>query len=247
MSGHSRWANIKHKKAKSDAKKGRVFTKVIKEVMVAAKMGGGDMSANPRLRTAIENARAENVPADNINRAIKKGTGELEDVNYEEFFYEGYGAGGTAVLVLIMTDNRNRTASEVRYTFAKYGGRLAESGSVSWMFEKKGMFTFDMSSITEEKLMEAAIDAGAEDVITNTEDNVFEVYTAPPDFHSVKGTFDKKGMKYTIAEVSMIPKNTVRLEGKDAVNVIRLMEELEDLEDVQNVYANFDIPPQDME
>ncbi|MBI5892792.1 MAG: YebC/PmpR family DNA-binding transcriptional regulator [Deltaproteobacteria bacterium] len=247
MSGHSRWANIKHKKAKSDAKKGKAFTKLIKEVMVAAKMGGGDPSANPRLRTSIDKARAENVPSDNIERAIKKGAGELENVNYEEFFYEGYGAGGAAVLVLVMTDNRNRTASEVRHTFAQYSGRMGEVGSVAWMFEKKGMFTFDMSIIAEDKLMEAALDAGAEDVITNDEDKVFEVYTAPSDFHSVKDAFDKKGIKYTLAEISMIPKNTVKLEGKEANQVIRLMEELEDLDDVQSVYANFDIPAQEME
>lgn len=247
MSGHSRWANIKHKKAKSDAKKGKVFTKLIKEVMVAAKMGGGDPAANPRLRTAIDNARGENVPSDNIERAIKKGAGELESVNYEEFFYEGYGAGGAAVLALVMTDNRNRTASEVRHTFAQYNGRMGEVGSVAWMFEKKGMFTFDMSTITEDKLMEAALDAGAEDVITNEDDKVFEVYAAPTDFHSVKDAFDKKGIKYTLAEISMIPKNTVRLEGKEANQVIRLMEELEDLDDVQSVYANFDIPAQEME
>lgn len=246
MSGHSRWANIKHKKAKSDAKKGKVFTKLIKEVMVAAKMGGADPSANPRLRTAIDKARGENVPSDNIERAIKKGAGELESVNYEEFFYEGYGAGGAAILVLVMTDNRNRTASEVRHTFAQYNGRMGEAGSVAWMFEKKGMFAFDMSAVTEDKLMEAALDAGAEDVITNDEDKVFEVYTAPSDFHSVKDAFDKKGIKYTLAEISMIPKNTVRLEGKEANQVIRLMEELEDLDDVQSVYANFDIPAEEM-
>lgn len=246
MSGHSRWANIKHKKAKSDAKKGKVFTKLIKEVMVAAKMGGGDPSASPRLRTAIDKAKGENVPSDNIERAIKKGAGELEGVNYEEFFYEGYGAGGAAVLVLVMTDNRNRTASEVRHTFAQYNGRMGEAGSVAWMFEKKGMFTFDMSIIAEDKLMEAALDAGAEDVITNDEDKVFEVYTAPSYFHSVKDAFDKKGIKYTLAEISMIPKNTVRLEGKEANQVIRLMEELEDLDDVQSVYANFDIPSQEI-
>src|SRR3989337_2982424 len=251
MAGHSRWANIKHKKAKSDAKKGKVFTKLIKEVIVAAKMGGGDPDGNPRLRMAIDKAKSNNVPSDNIDRAIKKGAGELEGVHYEEFFYEGYGHGGVAVLVEVATDNRNRTAGEVRSVFTKGGGRFGESGSVAWMFEKKGMFTFDMSSITEDKLMEIAIDAGAEDVITNNEDKVFEVYTAATDFHKVKEIFDAstsgRGLKYTLAEISMIPKNTIRVEGKDAVQVLRLMEELEELDDVQNVYANFDISQEEME
>jgi len=241
MSGHSRWANIKHKKAKSDTKKGKVFTKLIKEIMVAAKMGS-DPSGNPRLRTAIDKAKAENVPSDNIDRAIKKGAGEIENVNYEEFFYEGYGPGGVAVLVSVMTDNKNRTAGEVRHAFTKHGGRLAAAGSVVWMFEKKGMFTFDMSSITEDKLMETALEGGAEDVIINYEDKVFEVYTSPLDFHSVKDVFDKKGVKYTLAEISMIPKNTVILEGKEIERTLKLMEELEDLDDVQDVYANLDIP-----
>ncbi|MBI5682600.1 MAG: YebC/PmpR family DNA-binding transcriptional regulator [Deltaproteobacteria bacterium] len=241
MSGHSRWANIKHKKAKSDVRKGKVFTKLIREIMVAAKTGS-DPSGNPRLRTAIDKAKAENVPSDNIDKAIKKGTGELEDVNYEEFFYEGYGPGGIAVLVLVMTENKNRTAGEVRHAFTAHNGRLAEAGSVVWMFDKKGMLTFDMSSISEDKLMEMALDAGAEDVITNDEDKVFEVYASPSDFHSVKDIFDKKGIKYTVAEISMIPKNNIKLEGKEAQQILRLMEELEDLDDVQNVYANFDIP-----
>lgn len=247
MSGHSRWANIKHKKAKSDAKRGKVFTKLIKEIIVAAKMGGGDPDGNPRLRTAIDKAKASNVPSDNIERAVKKGAGELEGVNYEEFFYEGYGPAGVAMLVAVATDNRNRTAGEVRSVFTKGGGRLGESGSVAWMFEKKGMFTFATDSVAEDKLMEIAIDAGAEDVITNNEDKVFEVYTAAADFHKVKEIFDAKGLKYTLAEINMIPKNTVLVEGKDAQHVLRLMEELEDLDDVQNVYANFDMPQEEMD
>ncbi|MBI3399130.1 MAG: YebC/PmpR family DNA-binding transcriptional regulator [Deltaproteobacteria bacterium] len=247
MSGHSRWANIKHKKAKSDAKKGKVFTKLIKEVIVAAKMGGGDPDGNPRLRTAIDKAKASNVPSDNIERAVKKGAGEMDGIHYEEHVYEGYGPGGIAVLVSVTTDNKNRTASDVRHIFTKGGGRLGESGSVAWMFEKKGLFTFDMDSVSEDKLMEIAIEAGAEDVITNSEDRVFEVYSAANDFHKVKEIFDAKGLKYTFAEISMIPKNTIRVEGRDAQHVLRLLEELEELDDVQNVYANFDIPQEEME
>lgn len=247
MSGHSRWANIKHKKAKSDVKKGKAFTKLIKEVIVAAKMGGGDPDGNPRLRTAIDKAKASNVPSDNIERAVKKGAGELEGVQYEEFFYEGYGPGGVALLVSVATDNRNRTAGDVRHIFTKCHGRLGESGSVAWMFEKKGMFVFDMGSVSEDKLMEIALEAGADDVITNNEDKVFEVYTAAADFHKVKEIFDAKGMKYILSEISMIPKNIVRVEGKDAAQVLRLMEEIEDHDDVQAVYANFDIPKEEME
>lgn len=247
MSGHSRWANIKHKKAKSDAQKGKAFTKLVKEVIVAAKIGGGDSNGNPRLRTAIDKARASNVPSDNIERAIKKGARELEGVNYEEHVYEGYGPGGVAVLVSVTTDNKNRTAGDIRHTFTKCGGRLGESGSVAWMFEKKGMFTFDMDSISEEKLIEIAIEAGAEDILTNNEDRVFEVYTAHMDFHKVKEVFDAKGIKPALAEISMIPKNTVRIAGKEAEQVLRLMEELEEQDDVQNVYANFDIPQEEME
>ncbi|MBI5327470.1 MAG: YebC/PmpR family DNA-binding transcriptional regulator [Deltaproteobacteria bacterium] len=247
MSGHSRWANIKHKKAKSDVKKGKVFTKLIKEVIVAAKMGGGDPDGNPRLRAAVDKAKASNVPSDNIDRAIKKGAGEMDGINYEEHVYEGYGPGGIAVLVSVTTDNKNRTASDVRHIFTKGGGRLGESGSVAWMFEKKGMFTFDMDSVSEDKLMDVAVDAGAEDIITNNEDKVFEVYSAASDFHKVKEVFDSKGLKYTLAEISMIPKNTIRVEGKTAEHVLRLMEELEEQDDVQDVYANFDIPKEEME
>lgn len=245
MSGHSKWANIKHKKAKSDAKKGKVFTKLIKEIMVAAK-NGADPSGNPRLRLAIEKAKAENVPADNIERAIKKGAGELENVVYEEGTYEGYGPSGVAVLVNFMTDNRNRTASEVRHAFSRFGGAMGQSGSVSYMFEKKGLFTFDMGAISEEKLMEAALEAGAEDIQPNQDDNVFEVYTDPTEFHKVKTAFDNIGVKYAQADITMVPKNTVKVEGKSVKQVLSLMEELEDLDDVQNVYANFDISAEEM-
>jgi len=247
VAGHSKWANIKHKKSRSDAKRGKLFGKLVKEIMVAAKLGGSDPSANPRLRAAIERAKSENMPSDNIERAVKKGAGELEGVNYEEGTYEGYGPGGVAILVNYMTDNKNRTVSEVRRVFSKFGGSLGESGSVSWIFEKKGIFTFDINSMDEERLMEAALDAGAEDVVQNAEDGVFEVYTAPTDFHKVKTAFDSMGLKYTLAEISMIPKSTVHVEGNDARRVLRLMEELEDLDDVQGVYANFDMPSEDME
>lgn len=247
MAGHSRWANIKHKKAKSDAQRGKVFTKLVKEVIVSAKIGGGDPAGNPRLRTAVDKAKAANVPSDNIERAIKKGAGELEGVSYEEHVYEGYGPGGVAILVSVATDNKNRTAGDVRHIFTKCGGRLGESGSVAWMFEKKGMWTFDMDSISEDKLMEMALEAGADDVITNDDDRVFEVYSAAHDFHKIKEAFDAKGLKYTLAEISMVPKNTVRVEGKDAEQVLRLMEELEEQDDVQNVYANFDISKEEME
>lgn len=245
MSGHSKWANIKHKKAKSDAKKGKVFTKLVKEIMVAAK-GGSDPSGNPRLRLAIDKAKAENVPADNIERAIKKGAGELQNVVYEEGTYEGYGPGGVAVIVNFMTDNRNRTASEVRHAFSSFGGSLGQSGSVAYMFEKKGLFTFDMGSITEDKLMEAALEAGAEDVTPNHDDKVFEVYTDPVEFHKVKTAFEAAGLKYSHSDIEMLPKNTIKVEGKTAQQVLRLLEELEELDDVQSVYANFDISAEEM-
>lgn len=247
MSGHSRWANIKHKKAKSDAKKGKVFTKLVKEIMVAAKMGGSDPGGNPRLRAAIEGAKAENLPADNIERAIKKGAGELTGVNYEEGAYEGYGPGGVAVLVNYMTDNKNRTASEVRHAFTRFGGSLGGSGSVSWMFEKKGFFSFDMGAVSEDRLTDAAIEAGADDVVTNNEDRVFEVYCDPASFHKVKSSFDKAGLKYQHSEISMIPKTTVHVEGKAARQVLGLLEELEDLDDVQSVHANFDMPSEEID
>lgn len=247
MSGHSKWANIKHKKAKSDAKRGKIFTKLVKEIMVAAKMGGSDIGGNPRLRAAVDKAKADNLPADNIDRAIKKGAGELANVSYEEGIYEGYGPGGVAVLVSYMTDNKNRTASEVRHAFTKSGGRLGESGSVSYMFEKKGFFTFDMGSVSEDAMMESALEAGAEDVVANKEDGVFEVYTDPVDFMKVKSEFDRLGIKYTVSEITMIPKTTVHVEGKTAQQLLNLLEEIEDNDDVQNVYANFDIPDQEIE
>lgn len=247
MAGHSKWANIKHKKQRADARRGKLFSKLSKEIMVAAKLGGGDPDTNPRLRAAIERAKSENLPNENIERAIKRGTGELEGVSYEEGVYEGYAPGGVAVLVRYLTDNRNRTLSEVRHVFSKCGGRMGESGSVSWLFEKKGFFTFNINDVDEDTLTEVSIEAGAEDIKKNDEDGVFEVYAAPEDFATVKAAFDQKGLKYSVAEVSMIPKNTVRVEGDTARKVIRLVEELEELDDVQEVYANFDMPSEEME
>ncbi len=245
MSGHSKWSTIKHKKGAADAKRGKVFTKLIKEITVAAKTGGGDPDSNPRLRSAIAAAKAENMPKDNMDRAIKKGTGELEGVNYEEVFYEGYGPGGAAVLVESLTDNKNRTVADVRYIFSKSGGSLGENGCVAWMFKTKGFIVVDKKEVDEDTLMEVALDAGAEDI---AEDNGnFEVKTSPAEFEQVKSALDKKGIKYAMAEISMIPDSNVKLEGKDAEQMLRLMDALEDNDDVQKVYSNFDISDAVME
>lgn len=240
MAGHSKWAQIKHKKAAVDAKRGKIFTKIAKEITVAVRLGGKDPEMNPRLRTVIAKAKSVNMPNDNIERAIKKGTGELADVQYEEITYEGYGPGGVAVLVEAMTDNKNRTVGEIRHIFSKYNGNLGESGCVSWLFEQKGYFVFDGKTITEDELMEIALEAGAEDV--RQDEDSLEVLTDPTDFERVKEVFDKKGLKYNVAEVTKIPKNYVEVKGKDAENMIKLFEALEDHDDVQNVYANFDLP-----
>lgn len=241
MSGHSKWSTIRHKKAAADAKRGKVFTKLIKEITVAARMGGGDPDANPRLRTAIIDAKAENMPKDNIDRAIKKGTGELEGVSYEEVNYEGYGPGGVAILVEVMTDNRNRAASDVRFIFSKNGGSLGEAGCVAWMFSKKGTIVFNKDQASEEELMEIALEAGAEDV--EDQDDQYQVTTAWEDFEAVKSAFDDKQMQYEMAEVTMVPQTTVAIEEeKAAQQLLRLMDALDECEDVQNAYANFDIP-----
>jgi YebC/PmpR family DNA-binding regulatory protein len=246
MSGHSKWATIKHKKGAADAKRGKVFTRLIKEVMVAARMGGGNPDGNPRLRAAVLAAKAENMPKENIDRAIKKGTGELEGVNYEEIMYEGYGTAGVAILVDIMTDNRNRAASEIRHIFSRNGGNLGEAGCVAWMFNKKGSIVFDKKAIPEEELIELALEAGAEDV--KDEENQFEVVTSLEDFANVKAAFDDRGLKYELAEITMLPQTTVAIEDtKTAQQILRLMDALEDSDDVQNVYANFDIPDQILE
>ncbi|MBP1752819.1 MAG: hypothetical protein H6Q57_1655 [Geobacteraceae bacterium] len=244
MSGHNKWSTIKHKKGAADAKRGKIFTKLIKEISVAAKMGGADPAANPRLRTAVDKAKAENMPKDNIERAIKKGAGELEGVTYEETTYEGYGPGGAAVLVEVMTDNRNRTVSDVRSIFSKCNGNMGESGCVSWMFDKKGFIVFSRETDFD-KLFEAALEAGAEDV--SDEGDQIEVITDPSAFIEVREALEKSGFKYESAEVTMIPQTMVKLEGKQAENMLKLMDRLEDNDDVQNVYANFDISQEEME
>ena len=240
MSGHSKWSSIKHKKAATDAKRGKIFTKLIKEITVAARMGGGDLDANPRLRAAIAAAKNENMPKDNIERAVKKGTGELEGVNYEEIIYEGYGPGGAAVLVESLTDNKNRTVAEIRNIFGKSGGNLGENGCVAWMFDKKGYIAVERTAVDEDTLMETALDAGAEDI---REDNGnFEVISEPGDVESLKEAIDRASIPYIDAEVTMLPQNTTNLAGKEAEQMVRLMEMLEDCDDVQKVYTNADIP-----
>ena len=245
MSGHSKWSTIKRKKGAADAKRGKAFTKIIKEIMVAARMGGGDINANPRLRTAVLAAKAENMPRDNIDRAIKKGTGELEGVNYEELTYEGYGPGGVAMMLEVMTDNKNRTVADIRHTFSKQNGSLGEGGCVSWMFEKKGLISIDKSGVDEDRLIEVALDAGALDVKESGKE--FDVTTPPGSFEGVKKKLEEAGFKCTYGEVTMVPQTTVRLSGKEAEQMLKLMEALEDSDDVQKVYANFDIADEEME
>jgi YebC/PmpR family DNA-binding regulatory protein len=240
MSGHSKWSSIKHKKGAADAKRGKVFTKLIKEITVAARMGGGDPDANPRLRSAIITAKGENMPKDNIERAIKKGTGELEGVNYEESSYEGYGPGGAAVLIESLTDNKNRAVADIRHIFSKCGGNLGENGCVAWMFDKKGYIVIENKVIDEDALMEIALEAGAEDV--REDGSNFEVISAPEDFESVKAAVDAASIAYIEAEVTMLPQSAADLQGKEAEQMIRLMDMLEDCEDVQKVYTNADIP-----
>jgi YebC/PmpR family DNA-binding regulatory protein len=239
MSGHSKWHTIKHKKGAADAKRGRVFTKLIKEITVAARVGGGDPEGNPRLRTVILAAKAANMPKDNIEKAIKKGTGELPGVSYEEVSYEGYGPGGVAVYVQTLTDNRNRTLPEIRHLFTKFGGNLGESNCVSWMFEKKGYIIVAKGNAPEEALLEVVLDAGGDDVRDDGEN--WEVFTPPERLHAVNEALSGKGIASTSAEVSMVPKNTVKLEGKKAQNLLSMMEAIEEHDDVQNVWANFDI------
>jgi YebC/PmpR family DNA-binding regulatory protein len=245
MSGHSKWASIKHKKGALDAKRGKIFSRLIKEVTVAARLGGGDPAGNPRLRTAILACKAENMPKDNIERAIKKGTGELEGTTYEELNYEAYGPGGVALLVDCLTDNKNRTVAEIKHIFDRHGGNLGEPGCVAWMFEKKGLIVFDKDKVDEEKLIEIALEAGAEDV--KDEESEFEVTMEVAQFENVKKAFDAAGLVYTLAETSMVPQNTVSLDGKKASQMLNLMEALEDNDDVNHVYANFDIPDEVME
>lgn len=245
MSGHSKWHSIRHKKAVVDAKRGKQFGKIIKEITVAARIGGGDQDSNPRLRTAVAAAKAINMPADNIKRAIQRGTGELEGTQYEEVVYEGYGPGGVAVFVDVMTDNKNRTVAEVRYIFTKNGGNLSEPGSVAWMFSRKGLFMVDEEAVGEERLMEVALEAGAEDI--SIEEGAFEVTCPWDEFDSVREALAGADIPTSLAEITQVAQSTVRLEGSQAQQMLRLMDALEDHEDVQKVSANFDIAAEVME
>ena len=241
MSGHSKWHSIRHKKARVDAQRGKIFTRLIKELTVAARMGGGDPEANSRLRTAVAAAKAANMPADNIDRAIKKGTGELPGVSYEEMTYEGYGPSGVAIMIDVMTDNKNRTVAEIRHVISRNGGNLGANGCVAWMFHKKGVITVESEEIDEDELLEIALEAGAEDM--KNDDGAFVITTDPATFEDVRSALEAKEIPMASAELSMIPENTVKVEEeKDAAKVLRLMDALENHEDVQNVYANFDIP-----
>jgi len=240
MSGHSKWASIKHKKGAADAKRGKVFTKLIREITVAARNGGGNVDSNPRLRLAIQRAKGANMPAENIERAVKKGTGELEGVNYEEVVYEGYGPGGVAIMVDVVTDNKNRATGAIRNIFSKKGGNMAGAGSVNWIFEKKGYIVVNKDKITEDKLMSIVLEAGAEDM--KTEETAYAVTTGPSDFEAVKKALEDKNVAIEAAEITNLPKNTIKIVGEDAKKLLSLVNELEENDDVQSVYANFDIP-----
>ncbi len=239
MSGHSKWATIKHKKGAADAKRGKVFTRLIKEITVAAKQGGGDPDGNPRLRTAVLAAKAENMPADNIKRAIQRGTGEIEGMSYEEITFEGYGPGGVAIMVDVLTDNRNRAVSEVRHAFSKNGGNLGETGSVNYMFAKKGIIIVAKNNADEDRLTEIVLEAGADDL--NDDGDSWEIVTAPKEFEAVRDAVVKAGLPTEHAEVTMLPSTYQKLEGAQANSMMRLLEILEDLDDTQNVYSNFDM------
>jgi YebC/PmpR family DNA-binding regulatory protein len=245
MSGHSKWASIKHKKAAVDAKRGKLFTKLMKEITVAAREGGGDPDANPRLRTAVANAKAGNMPNDTIERGILKGTGQLPGATYEEITYEGYGPQGVAIIVEVVTDNRNRSTSDLRFIFSKNGGNMGEKGCVAWMFDKKGLIIVDKDKADEDELMMMALEAGAEDMKSG--DDSFEITTAPEDFESVRSAIQEAEIEMILAEISMIPQTTVKLDGNEALKLMKLMESLEEHDDVQNVYANFDIPDEIIE
>ncbi|MFQ5507845.1 MAG: YebC/PmpR family DNA-binding transcriptional regulator [Leptospirillia bacterium] len=245
MAGHSKWANTKHRKAAVDAKRGKVFTRLGKEITVAARMGGGDVDANPRLRTAVNKARADNMPMDNIKRAIQRGTGEIPGVVYEEIVYEGYGPGGVALYMEVTTDNRNRTVGEIRHALSKNGGNMGENGCVAWMFHKKGIITVEAEGVSEDALMDAALSAGAEDM--ELQDDVYQITTEPGDCETVVEALRAAGFTPQDDEIRMVPDNEVKLEGKDAERMIRLMEVLEDHDDIQSVSANFDIPDEILE
>jgi YebC/PmpR family DNA-binding regulatory protein len=244
MSGHSKWHSIKHKKAATDSKRGRIFTRLIKEMTAAARMGGGDPDANPRLRLAIATAKANNMPAENIKRAVMRGTGELPGVSYEDVNYEGYGPGGVAIFMHVLTDNRNRTVAEIRHILSKNGGNLGENGCVGWMFERKGYFVIEKSAASEDSLMELALGAGADDMREDGDN--FEIFTTPESFDSVKTALEAAKIPIAASEISMIPQNYIKLEGKSAQTMLKLMEALEDHEDVQNVWSNFDIDEADL-
>ncbi|HEY6193318.1 MAG TPA: YebC/PmpR family DNA-binding transcriptional regulator [Bacteroidota bacterium] len=239
MSGHSKWATIKRKKAVTDAKRGKAFTQIIKEIIIAARMGGGDPKGNPRLRLAIEKAKASNMPADNIKRAIQKGTGELPGVVYEEITYEGYGPGGVALIIESVTDNKNRTVSEIRHLLERNNGKLGASNSVAWMFHRKGIIHVAKNASDEDTLVNIILDAGAEDM--KADDEVFEITSAPEMLETVRQTLEAKQIKMEVAEIQLLPENTVKVAGKDAEQMLKLMDALEDHDDVQHVYANFDI------
>jgi YebC/PmpR family DNA-binding regulatory protein len=245
MSGHSKWSTIKHKKAAADAKRGQIFTRIIKELTVAARVGGGDPEANARLRSAVTAAKAANMPADNIKRAIQKGTGELPGVSYEDVAYEGYGPGGVAVYVEVLTDNKMRTTPEIRHLFSKHGGNLGEPNSVSWMFEKKGHLVVSSEATSEERLMEIALDAGADDL--QREDDAYEIYTSPEAFPHVQRALEAAGIAALEAAIAMRPQNVVHLEGKKAQQCLKLLELLEEQDDVQHVYANLEVDEADVE
>jgi conserved hypothetical protein TIGR01033 len=246
VAGHSKWAQIKHKKAQVDAKKGKIFTKIVKEISVAARLGGGDPEKNPRLRLAIDRAREVNMPSDNIKRAIMKGTGELPGTSYEEIVYEGYGPGGVALLIEVMTDNKNRTVSEIRHLLSKHGGSLGESGCVSWIFEKKGYILVDKKAVDEDTLLSVALDAGVDDLKNDEKEDNYEIIVPPDKLKEVKNAIEQAGINVSMAEVTMLPKNYVPVEGSVAEQMIKLMEALEEHDDVQNVYANFDMPEEAM-
>ncbi|MFH0958059.1 MAG: YebC/PmpR family DNA-binding transcriptional regulator [Pseudomonadota bacterium] len=244
MSGHNKWSTIKHKKGAADAKRGKVFSKLIKELTIAARMGGGDADGNPRLRTALNAARNANMPKENIERAIKRGTGEIEGVNYEEIIYEGYGPGGVAVMVEALTDNKNRTVAEIRHIFDKYNGNLGETGCVNWMFQKKGMIVISAEGLTEDEVMELALENGAQDVAV--EEDSFEISVDPSDFESVRKAVEDRGWKIDDAEITMVPQNTLKLDGKKAEQMLKMMDTLDDHDDLERVYANFDISEEEM-
>ena len=240
MSGHSKWSTIKHKKAMVDARRGKMFTKLIRELTSAARAGGGDPDVNPRLRTAVASAKGANMPNDTIQRAIQKGTGDIAGETYEEVIYEGYGAGGVAVLVDTLTDNKNRTVAEIRHLFAKHGGSMGENGCVAWMFQRQGFLALDAASIDEDALLELVLEAGGDDV--KTENDLYEILTSPEAFEDVRSSLEAQGLTPEVAEVTMLPQSTVSIEGKQAEQVLRLMEALDDQDDVRRAYANFDIP-----